>query len=78
MSFLLAPQSHHATLAAKKSDCRISLGTDSRGPTQLRFIELGLASAMLAGVPQERILNFMSREEVLKWSSNVRVSAKSK
>ncbi len=30
---------------AKRSGCRISLGTDSHGPWQLRFIELGLASA---------------------------------
>jgi putative hydrolase len=54
---------------AKKSGCRISLGTDSHGPSQLRFIELGLASAMLAGVPQERILNFMGREELVEWAS---------
>jgi hypothetical protein len=30
----------------------------------LRFIELGLAPAILAGVQQERILNFMNREEL--------------
>jgi putative hydrolase len=57
---------------AKKSGCRISLGTDSHGPSQLRFIELGLASAMLAEVPQERILNFMGREELLEWASRRR------
>ena len=59
---------------AKKSGCRISLGTDSHGPSQLRFIELGLASAMLAGVPQERILNFMGREELVEWASRCRKS----
>jgi histidinol phosphatase-like PHP family hydrolase len=63
---------------AKKSGCRISLGTDSHGPRQLRFIELGLAAAVLAGVQQELILNFMSREELLKWASSVRAAAKSK
>jgi putative hydrolase len=63
---------------AKKSGCRISLGTDAHGPSQLRFIELGLASAILAGLQQERILNFMSREALLKWASNVRGSAKAK
>jgi histidinol phosphatase-like PHP family hydrolase len=61
---------------AKKSGCRISLGTDSHGPSQLRFIELGLASAILAGVQQERILNFMGREELLEWASSVRGTAK--
>lgn len=63
---------------AKKSGCRISLGTDSHGPSQLRFMELGLASAILAGVEQGRILNFMSREELLNWTSSLRGSAKSK
>jgi DNA polymerase (family 10) len=33
----------------KKSGCRISLGTDSHHRSQLRFIELGLASALIAG-----------------------------
>jgi histidinol phosphatase-like PHP family hydrolase len=61
---------------AKKAGCRISLGTDSHGPSQLRFIELGLASAILAGVKRDRILNFMSREELLNWSAGVRASAK--
>jgi histidinol phosphatase-like PHP family hydrolase len=41
---------------AKKSGCRISLGTDSHHPSQLRFIELGLASALIAGVKHDRIL----------------------
>jgi hypothetical protein len=30
--------------------CRIFAGTDSRGPSQLAVIKLGLASAVLAGV----------------------------
>ncbi|HWF37472.1 MAG TPA: PHP domain-containing protein [Candidatus Acidoferrales bacterium] len=57
---------------AKQAGCRISLGTDSHGPSQLRFIDFGLASAALAGVKRERILNFMSREELLHWAASVR------
>jgi histidinol phosphatase-like PHP family hydrolase len=57
---------------AKKAGCRISLGTDSHGPSQLPFIELGLASAALAGVKRERILNFMPRDELLTWATSVR------
>src|SRR5690348_17883061 len=34
---------------AASSGCRISFGTDSHGPSQLRFIDLALASALLAG-----------------------------
>jgi putative hydrolase len=57
---------------AKKAGCRISLGTDSHGPSQLRFIEFGLASAMLAGIKRDRILNFMSKEQLLTWVASVR------
>ncbi|MFI5071124.1 MAG: hypothetical protein ACHP8A_09560 [Terriglobales bacterium] len=57
---------------AKKAGCRISLGTDSHGPSQLPFIKLGAASAMLAGIKRERILNFMTRDELLTWVNNVR------
>src|SRR5207302_7072042 len=34
---------------AAKAGCRISIGTDAHGPSQLRFIELGLAAALRAG-----------------------------
>jgi histidinol phosphatase-like PHP family hydrolase len=61
---------------AKKAGCRISLGTDSHGPSQLAFIELGLASAVLAGIKRERILNFMGREELLDWVASVREPAR--
>jgi len=58
---------------AKRAGCRISLGTDSHGPSQLAFIELGLASAVLAGVKRERILNFMARDKLLDWAASVRL-----
>lgn len=57
---------------AVKAGCRISIGTDSHGPSQLRFMEFGLASAMLAGVKRDRILNFMSAEELMGWVASVR------
>ena len=57
---------------AKKSGCRISLGTDSHDPSQLRVIELGLASALEAGVKRDRILNFLTRDELLTWAADVR------
>ncbi|HWR17051.1 MAG TPA: PHP domain-containing protein [Terriglobales bacterium] len=61
---------------AKKAGCRISLGTDSHGAAQLRFMEYSAASALMAGVPKERILNFMSRDELLAWASGVRERVK--
>jgi putative hydrolase len=57
---------------AAKAGCRISLGTDSHGPSQLRFIELGLASALTAGIKRDRILNFMTAEKLLEWVGSVR------
>jgi DNA polymerase (family 10) len=55
-----------------KAGCRISLGTDSHGPSQLPFIELGLASAVAGGIKRERILNFMNREQLFHWVASVR------
>ena len=61
---------------AKKAGCRISIGTDSHGALQLRFIAFGLAAAYMAGVDPSRILNFMTREELLTWAASVRDKAK--
>jgi histidinol phosphatase-like PHP family hydrolase len=57
---------------AAKAGCRISIGTDSHGPSQLRFMEFGLASALSAGVKRDRILNFMAVEELLDWVGSLR------
>ncbi|MGH9515769.1 MAG: PHP domain-containing protein [Terriglobales bacterium] len=57
---------------AKNSGCRISLGTDSHDPLQMRFMEYALAAALLAGINRERILNFMPVDELLNWAANVR------
>ncbi|HXU19772.1 MAG TPA: hypothetical protein VN788_04225, partial [Verrucomicrobiae bacterium] len=53
-----------------------SFGTDSHGPTQLRFIAFAAASALQSGIKRDRILNFMSREELLAWVGDVRELAR--
>lgn len=58
---------------ARDAGCRISLGTDAHHPHQLGFIELGLAAALLAKIPAERIVNFLPREKLLAWVASVRV-----
>ena len=63
---------------AARAGCRISIGTDAHGPSQLRFIELGLASALSAGVERGRILNFMTADELLRWVAGVRERASSR
>jgi histidinol phosphatase-like PHP family hydrolase len=59
---------------ARKAGCRISLGTDAHGASQLRFIEFGLASALKAKIDPGRILNFMGSHELLNWATNVKES----
>ena len=53
---------------ARAAGCRISLGTDAHAAHQLRFMELGLEAAWRAGISEERILNFMSAEELRNWA----------
>jgi histidinol phosphatase-like PHP family hydrolase len=53
---------------AKKAGCRISIGTDAHHPWQLAFAEFGLAAALAAKIPKDRILNFMGREDLLQWA----------
>jgi histidinol phosphatase-like PHP family hydrolase len=57
---------------ARKSGCRISIGTDAHHAWQLEFIELGLAAALIAKIPAERIINFMPLEKLRAWVSSLR------
>ena len=57
---------------ARTEGCRISLGTDAHHPWQLEFIELGLAAALKAKIPAERIVNFMSLGELRVWVRKLR------
>jgi histidinol phosphatase-like PHP family hydrolase len=53
---------------ARKEGARIAIDTDAHSPEQLCFVELGLAAALVAGIPEERIVNFMSCSELLTWA----------
>ena len=57
---------------AKQAGCRVSFGTDSHGAAQLRFMTYSAAAALIAGVPKDRVLNFMSREALLDWAATFR------
>jgi DNA polymerase (family X) len=52
---------------ARDTGAMISLGTDSHHPWQLEFIALGLAAAIHAKVPKDKILNFKISDELLAW-----------
>ena len=57
---------------AKREGTLISLGTDAHHPWQLEFIELGLAAALLAKIPPDRILNFVPLERLGEWVARLR------
>lgn len=56
----------------KSSGCRVSFGTDAHGSSQLRFIIFALAASAVAGIEADRILNFMTRDQLLGWVQTVR------
>jgi len=51
----------------REEGVRVSFGSDSHHPWQLVFLDLALAAALLVGIPEERILNFMEAHELVKW-----------
>ena len=56
----------------KRCGTRISMGTDAHHPWQLEFIDLALAAALRAKIPADRIVNFMSLNELRAWVQGVR------
>jgi histidinol phosphatase-like PHP family hydrolase len=63
---------------AREHGVRISLGTDAHHGWQLEFIDLGLAAALRAKIPSDRILNFMPILELKSWAKCLRDRAMSK
>jgi histidinol phosphatase-like PHP family hydrolase len=57
---------------AREHGTRISLGTDAHHGWQLEFIDLGMAAALRAKIPADRILNFMPILELKAWAQCVR------
>ncbi len=45
-----------------------SIGSDAHTTSELEFLPFGLATAALAGVPRDRILNYLRAEEVIAWA----------
>jgi histidinol phosphatase-like PHP family hydrolase len=60
---------------ARVEGCRISLGTDAHHPWQLEFIDLGLAAALKAKIPAERVVNFMPLADLKSWVAKLRRKA---
>ena len=53
----------------RDAGCFISIGTDAHNRYEMSFIDVGLATTLLAEFPPERILNFMSADEIVEWAA---------
>jgi histidinol phosphatase-like PHP family hydrolase len=47
---------------------RVAIDTDAHSPSELRFVEFGLAAAIRAGIAMDRVVNFMTATEVRAWA----------
>ncbi|MEW6156000.1 MAG: PHP domain-containing protein [Verrucomicrobiota bacterium] len=63
---------------ARREGTRVAIDTDAHAPEQLAFVDLGLAAAFLAGIPRQRILNFLPLPKLLEWARGLRRLARSK
>jgi histidinol phosphatase-like PHP family hydrolase len=55
---------------AREAGVWISIGTDAHHPRELAYMEFGLAAAIRARIPRDRILNFLSAEGILGWAAS--------
>jgi histidinol phosphatase-like PHP family hydrolase len=49
-----------------------SIGSDAHNSAELSFLPFGIATAAIAGVPRERILNYRSAADVAEWAATFR------
>jgi histidinol phosphatase-like PHP family hydrolase len=63
-------QDVHYALAARALElgCIFALDSDAHSHPELDFIDIAIAHARLAGIPQERIINYWSDRKFLEWA----------
>jgi DNA polymerase (family 10) len=57
---------------AREAGVWISIGTDAHAVRELGAMELGLAAAILAGIPKERVLNLLPADDLREWARHPR------
>ena len=62
---------------AAQTGCHISIGTDAHDPSEVKFIWIGVAAAILAGLRREQVLNYLGRDELRAWVAGRRARAAS-
>jgi histidinol phosphatase-like PHP family hydrolase len=48
--------------------CIFALDSDAHSNPELDFIDIAIAHARLAAIPQERIINYWTEAKLLKWA----------
>ena len=63
-------QDVHYELAARALEhgCIFALDSDAHSNPELDFVDIAIAHARLAGIPQERIVNYWSEKKFLEWA----------
>lgn len=63
-------QDAHYELAARALEhgCIFALDSDAHSHPELDFIDIAIAHARLAGIPQDRIINYWSEKRFLDWA----------
>ncbi|HEX9267635.1 MAG TPA: PHP domain-containing protein [Candidatus Limnocylindria bacterium] len=54
----------------------VSIGTDAHTPAELVFLEIGIAAAILAGIPRGRVLNLLSARDLADRVGLIRATKK--
>jgi putative hydrolase len=64
-------QDVHFQMAARALDlgCLFALDSDAHANNELAFVDAAIAHARLAGLPEERIVNYWSNERFLAWAA---------
>jgi histidinol phosphatase-like PHP family hydrolase len=57
---------------ARAAGTRVSIGSDAHHPRELDVIVLGLAAARRAGIAPDRVVNFLSADELVAWTAALR------
>jgi len=64
-----------ARLAVRAGVQWFSIGSDAHNVAELEALPFGLATAVLAGVPREQVLNYRSAEFIIEWAVRLRDGA---
>jgi histidinol phosphatase-like PHP family hydrolase len=64
-----------ATLARSEGVAWFSIGSDAHSANELEFLPFGMATAALAGIPRDQILNYRPVDFVRSWAAAATASA---